>query len=224
MAQSLTTVNILPTAQTHQFSIIWLHGLGANGHDFEALVPELHLNNAAQTHFVFPNAPSLAVTINNGMVMPAWYDILEMSFEREVDYQGIESSSDLITQLINQEIAKGIAPKNILLAGFSQGGVIALHAGLTFKDKLGGIMALSTYLPEPERLLAGRSESNQHTPIFMAHGTVDPVVNITAAKSAFKILTSLNYPVQWHEYTMEHAVCFDEIQAISNFITHQFES
>ena len=222
MALPLTTVNILPTAQTHEFSIIWLHGLGANGHDFEAIVPELHLSKAEQTHFVFPNAPTIPVTINNGMVMPAWYDILEMSFDRKVDCQGIKSSSTLIKQLIEQEIAKGIAPKNIILAGFSQGGVIALHAGLTFTDSLGGIIALSTYLPEPNQLLDDRSENNQHTPIFMAHGSADPVVNISAAKTAFKTLKTLNFPVQWHEYPMEHSLCFDEIQAISQFIQNLF--
>ena len=224
MVKSLTTVNILPTAATHQFSVIWLHGLGADGHDFEAIVPQLNCNQVAQTHFVFPNAPSQAVTINNGMVMPAWYDILEMSFERKVDLKGIETSSTLINRIINQEIAQGIAPQNILLVGFSQGGVIALHAGLTFPQKLGGIIALSTYLPEPELLLANRHESNQHTPIFMAHGTMDTVVNITAAQSAFKTLKNLNYPVEWHDYPMEHSVCVDEIQALSDFINQQFDT
>jgi len=224
MVKSLTTVNILPTAATHQFSVIWLHGLGADGHDFEAIVPQLNCNQVAHTHFVFPNAPSLAVTINNGMVMPAWYDILEMSFERKVDLKGIETSSILINRLIHQEMSRGVAPQNILLVGFSQGGVIALHAGLNFPEKLGGIIALSTYLPEPESLLANRSESNQHTPIFMAHGTMDPVVNITAAQSAFKTLKNLNYPVEWHDYPMEHSVCTDEIQALSNFINQQFDT
>ena len=146
MALALTTIEIAPRT-AHHHSIIWLHGLGADGHDFEGIVPELKLPQQAATHFVFPNAPVQAVTINGGMRMPAWYDILEASLHRKVDVAGIYQSAAQITPLIDREIAAGIAPEQIILAGFSQGGVIALHTGLRYPKRLGGIIALSTYLP-----------------------------------------------------------------------------
>src|SRR5450631_1559952 len=151
MQSELSTIEIQPKL-AHKYSVIWLHGLGADEHDFEGIVPELHLNTEANIHFIFPNAPIQPITVNGGMEMRAWYDILEMSLERKVDIAGIYQSTKLVEQLIKQEMDKGISSEHILLAGFSQGGVIALHAGLRYPHKLAGIIALSTYLPTLEQL------------------------------------------------------------------------
>lgn len=217
MTLELQTIEVLPKIQ-QQYSVIWLHGLGADGHDFEALVPELDLPADHGIGFIFPNAPIQAVTINGGMEMRSWYDILEMSLARKVDIEGIYQSSTLIEQLINKEINKGIATENILLAGFSQGGVIALHTALRFADKLAGVMALSSYLPTIDQVKTEASIENQAIPIFMAHGTMDPMVDIQIAKQAFQGLEQLNYPVSWQEYPMQHSVCMEEVADISTFI------
>ncbi|PPD51284.1 MAG: carboxylesterase [Methylobacter sp.] len=221
MPSELTLVEILPTA-AHKYSVIWLHGLGADGHDFEGIVPELHLQSAANIHFIFPNAPIQPVTINNGMKMRSWYDILEASLERKVDTAGIYKSAEAINRLIRQEMDKGIPSENILLVGFSQGGVIALHAGLRYPKKLAGIVALSAYLPTTEQLKAEGSAANYSTPIFMAHGILDNVVAIETAKAAFDALDALEYHIKWHDYLMEHSVCIEEIQHISAFINSLF--
>ncbi|MFZ2452147.1 MAG: alpha/beta fold hydrolase [Methylovulum miyakonense] len=221
MPSELTLVEILPTV-AHKYSVIWLHGLGADGHDFEGIVPELHLQSAANIHFIFPNAPIQPVTINNGMKMRSWYDILEASLERKVDTAGIYKSAETINRLIRQEMDKGIPSENILLAGFSQGGVIALHAGLRYPKKLAGIVALSAYLPTTEQLKAEGSAANYSTPIFMAHGILDNVVAIETAKAAFDALDALEYHIKWHDYLMEHSVCIEEIQHISAFINSLF--
>jgi phospholipase/carboxylesterase len=223
MSTELSTVTLPPRA-AHRYSIIWLHGLGADGHDFEGIAAELHLHAEAFIHFVFPNAPVQAVTINGGMAMRAWYDIADSELERKVDVEGIYQSAALIEQLIEAEIAKGIPSENILLAGFSQGGVIALHAGLRFKDKLAGIIALSTYLPTTEQLKTERAEANNATPIFMAHGILDGVVAIETAKAAYDELHKLAYPLEWHDYLMEHSVCGEEIHHIAHFINGLFHS
>jgi phospholipase/carboxylesterase len=217
MPIELQTIEVLPRVQ-QQYSVIWMHGLGADGHDFEALVPELDLPDDHGIGFIFPNAPVQAVTINGGMEMRSWYDILEMSLQRSVDIEGIYQSSALIEQLIEKELNKGIAAENILLAGFSQGGVIALHTALRVPRRLAGILALSCYLPTIVQLKAEKSKENQSIPIFMAHGTMDTVVDIQAAKEAFHGLEALKYLVSWHEYPMQHGVCMEEIQDISQFI------
>ncbi|PKM12086.1 MAG: carboxylesterase [Gammaproteobacteria bacterium HGW-Gammaproteobacteria-3] len=216
-------VEILPKTR-HRHSIIWLHGLGADGSDFEGIVPELGLSELLGIHFVFPNAPVQAVTINGGMAMRAWYDIPDMAIEHNVDRRGIEQSASLISQLIQHEMDQGIAAENILLAGFSQGGVMALHAGLLFPHKLAGILALSCYLPTLEQLKTKRSAANNSTPILMAHGVLDPVVPLRAAKAAREGLTALQYPVEWREYVMEHGLCLEEIKHISNFILTCFNA
>ena len=221
MYPELSTIEIAPQS-THSYSVIWLHGLGADGHDFEGIVPHLHLRVAPAIHFIFPNAPVQPVTINGGMKMRAWYDILDITQEHEVDTAGIYQSSALINALIEREMAKGIASENILLAGFSQGGVIALHAGLRYPHKLAGIIALSAYLPTLPQLEAERSTANHATPILMAHGIIDPVVAIESGKAAFHALKALDYPIEWHDYVMEHAVCQDEIEHISTFINNIF--
>ncbi len=218
----LSTVEIQPESE-HRYSVIWLHGLGADGHDFEGLVPELLLTAQANIHFIFPNAPIQPVTINGGMSMRSWYDILEMSLERRVDIDGIYQSAGLIESLIEQEINKGIPSSNILLAGFSQGGVIALHAGLRCRHKLGGIVALSTYLPTIEQLKTERSAANNTTPVFMAHGIIDTVVAVESGKAAFDALKAMGYPIEWHDYVMEHSLCIEEIEHISAFMNSIFK-
>ncbi len=221
-SRQLSTIEIQPESE-HLYSVIWLHGLGADGHDFESLVPELLLTAKANIHFIFPNAPIQAVTINGGMSMRSWYDILEMSLEHKVDIDGIYQSAELIEPLIQQEIDKGIPSKNILLAGFSQGGVIALHVGLKYPHQLAGIVALSTYLPTIEQLKTEYSVANKATPIFMAHGIIDPVVAVESGKAAFDTLQSMNYNIEWHDYIMEHSLCIEEIKHISIFINSIFK-
>ncbi len=221
MHSKLGTIEIQPTS-AHYYSVIWLHGLGADGHDFEGIAPQLHLNAEANIHFIFPNAPIQPVTINGGMEMRAWYDILEMSLERKVDIAGIYQSATLLEQMIKQEMDKGISSEHILLAGFSQGGVIALHAGLNFPYKLAGIVALSTYFPTLDTLKTEPSIANQSTPIFMAHGILDSVVDVESGKAVFNTLNSLEYTIEWHDYLMSHSVCIEEIGHISTFINGIF--
>ncbi len=221
-SMQLSTIEILPEAE-HKYSVIWLHGLGADGHDFEGLVPELHLTAKANIHFIFPNAPIQPVTINGGMSMRSWYDILEMALERRVDIDGIYQSADLIEPLIQREIDSGIPSTHILLAGFSQGGVIALHAGLKYQHQLAGIVALSTYLPTVEQLKTERSAANHAAPIFMAHGIIDPVVAVESGKAACDTLKSMDYAVEWHDYVMEHSLCGEEIEHISAFMNSIFK-
>ncbi len=201
-----------------KYCIIWMHGLGADGHDFEAIVPELQLPNLNDFKFIFPHAPIQSVTINNGMQMRAWYDILEMSFDRKVDQAGIKASVDLIHYLIENEINSGVKPENIFLAGFSQGGVIALQTALCYPKKLAGIIALSTYLPEFSQIKNNFNPANSQTPVFMAHGTMDNVVHYDYAKQAYDALLKENYSVNWREYPMPHSVCQEEIRDISSFI------
>lgn len=217
MKTALSTVEILPTA-THHYSIIWLHGLGADGHDFESIVPQLRLKAQQHIHFIFPNAPIQAVTINGGMKMRSWYDIFEMSLARKVDIEGIYQSAAAIDALIQQEMDKGIASENILLAGFSQGGLIALHTGLRYPQKLAGIIALSTYLPTVEALKTEAATANLALPIFMGHGSMDSVVAIQSGKAAFDALNVMEYPIKWHQYLMDHSVCVEEVRDIATFI------
>lgn len=223
MTAELDYVEIHPTTE-HRYSLIWMHGLGADGHDFEGIVPALKLPKNHGIHFVFPNAPVQAVTINGGMKMPSWYDILEMSLERKVDIDGIYQSAATIVRFIEKEIAAGIPAENIALAGFSQGGVIALHTGLRFPQKLAGILALSTYLPTVEQLKTEKAPANQSTPILMVHGTHDPVVSLQTAQQAFDALKKQKYPIEWLTYPMEHAVCPEEIQRIAAFISTVFKT
>ena len=218
MHPELSTINILPTS-THKYSVIWLHGLGADGHDFESIVPSLQLKAEANIHFVFPNAPIQSVTINNHMKMRAWFDILAMSLEKHtVDVAGIYQSADLVQALIQKELDIGIRAENIMLAGFSQGGAIALHVGLRYPQKLAGILALSTYLPTIEQLSREGSVVGKTTPVFMAHGILDGVIAIEAGKSTFDSLESLGYHIEWHDYLMEHSVCAEEIAHLATFI------
>ncbi len=198
-------------------AVIWLHGLGADGHDFEPIVPELGLPPGLALRFVFPHAPMRPVTINMGMRMPAWYDILQMGGGAE-DAEGIRASQAALEGLIARECARGVKPERIVLAGFSQGGAVALQTGLRHAQALGGIMALSTYLPLAATLQAERSTANQAIPLFMAHGSQDPMINISRARQSLAALETLGYAVEWHEYPMQHSVCAEEIADISDWL------
>lgn len=198
-------------------TVIWMHGLGADGHDFEPIVPELGLPAALQVRFVFPHAPVRPVTLNGGMAMRAWYDIIEIGGGRE-DGEGLRDSQAAIEALIAAEVARGIPVKRIVLAGFSQGGAIAFQAGLRHPHRLAGIMALSTYLPLAGTVEAERSAANRDLPIFMAHGSVDPMISIGRAQQSRKMLEALGYPLEWHEYPMPHSVCPQEITDISDWL------
>jgi len=217
MTQLLETIEIEsvpnPTA-----AVIWLHGLGASGDDFAAIVPELDLRGCAPIRFVFPHAPTMPVTINNGYVMPAWYDIFAADLVRREDAAGIQASARAIEALIAKEVARGIAPGHIVLAGFSQGCAMSLHTGLRHPARLAGIMALSGYLPLAGSVAAERHPANQHTPIYMAHGTVDPVVVLARAEDSRKALETLGYKVLWHTYPMPHSVHPQEVADISRFL------
>ena len=192
-------------------SVIWLHGLGADGHDFEPIVPELGL--AVPMRFVFPHAPERAVTINNGMRMRAWYDIFQFGGGPE-DEAGIRDSQQLLGQMISAE-----KTEKIFLAGFSQGGAIVLQTALRYPKKLAGVLALSCYLPLAAKLPGEKSQANQDIPIFMAHGTLDPVVPIQKARLSREVLEQQGYKVEWHEYPMPHSVCPQEIGDIAAFMT-----
>ncbi len=199
-------------------AVIWLHGLGADGHDFAGLVPELDLGDCPPIRFVFPHAPSLAVTINGGYVMPAWYDILGADLVGRQDGAGIAQSARAIAALIEWEAARGIPYQRIVLAGFSQGSAMALHIGLRFGQRLAGIMALSGYLPLADTLAAERHPANAASPIFMAHGSQDPVVAPARGEASRDLLAGLGYPVQWHSYPMAHSVHPREIADLSVFL------
>ncbi len=198
--------------------VIWLHGLGANGHDFEAIVPELQLPASLPIRFVFPHAPQRPVTINGGMRMPAWFDIYELSLPRKVDTAGIEESAEQTRALIQRELNAGIPSERIVLAGFSQGGVIALHTGLRYQHKLAGILALSTYLPTLEALATEKNQANLSIPIMMAHGTMDPLLPVAQSKSVYQDLAKMGYPISWSEYPIPHSVCMEEIQEIAKWL------
>jgi len=198
-------------------AVIWMHGLGADGHDFEPVVPELRLPERLRVRFVFPHAPIRPVTINAGMRMRAWYDIFQLGGGAE-DEAGIRASQAEVQRLIERETQRGIRPGRIVLAGFSQGGAMALHTGLRHPEPLAGIIALSTWLPLAAQLPAERSAANVRTPIFMAHGTEDPMVPLALARASRAALERLGYAVEWHEYPMPHSVCGEEIADIAAFL------
>src|SRR5688572_28893053 len=203
----------IETGPRPEAAVIWLHGLGADGHDFEPIVPELRLNQAVR--FVFPHAPVKPVTINNGMRMRAWYDIFQFGGGPE-DEKGIRESQGLLEKLIAGEKSKGA--KKIVLAGFSQGGAIVLQTGLRYPERLAGIMALSTYLPIAAALEKEKSAINRDLPIFMAHGLYDDIIPLERAEQSKDLLVKAGYPVEWRTYPMPHSVCPPEIGHISEFL------
>ena len=214
----------LNTGVNPKGTIIWMHGLGADCWDFVPIVKELGVPDDLPLRFIFPQAPSRPITINGGHVMPGWYDISMAELERKADEAGIRESQAAIDALVEREITRGITSDNIILAGFSQGGAIALQCGLRSKQRLGGIMALSTYLTLADSLGAEKSVANSNIAILMAHGTQDPVVPLSLARTSKATLASHGYQVEWCEYPMQHAVCGEEIEAIASWLEKRFQS
>lgn len=208
----------IETAANPTHAVIWLHGLGADGSDFAPIVPELKLESAPALRFVFPHAPVQPVTINGGMAMRAWYDIRNADLAQREDAQGILASQQSVDALIARENERGIPTKNIVLAGFSQGCAMTLQTGLRYPEALAGLIGLSGYLPLPDSLKTELAPANQATPIFMAHGTQDPVVPLERAQQSHALLQELGYVVEWKTYPMPHSVCLEEIQDISAFL------
>jgi len=208
----------IESAPSPRASIIWLHGLGADGHDFVPIIPELGLPLTLRVRFVFPHAPTRPVTINGGMVMRAWYDVYNLEGQRREDDKGVRASQTAVEELIAREKARGVPAGRIVLAGFSQGGAIALQTALRHGERLAGIMALSTYLPIAEKFAAEASAANRDVPIFMAHGSVDPVIPMARAEQSRGLLQSLGYAVEWREYPMPHSVCPEEITDVSAWL------
>jgi phospholipase/carboxylesterase len=212
---------ILQTGKDPQHSIIWLHGLGADGQDFVPIAGELELPVAVR--YIFPHAPLRPVTINGGFVMRAWYDIAGQNMDAQQDAAGIRASQSLVEELIAREVAHGIAPHHIFLAGFSQGGAIALHTALRQTVPLGGVLALSTYLPLAETAARELLEQSKATPVFMAHGRSDPIVPYTLGITSRDALLEFGYAVEWHEYAMQHSVCEEELRDIAAWLGGKIE-
>ena len=206
------------TGRNPQAAVIWLHGLGADGHDFEPLVPELVQPSERALRFVFPHAPMRPVTLNNGYVMRAWYDIIALDRRAAEDESGIRASQALITELIRRENSRGITTERIVLAGFSQGGAMALFSGTRYPERLAGIIGLSCYQILAGRFAAERPPANQATPIFLAHGTQDPVVAPALGEAARRQLEAEGYTVEWHAYSMPHSVCPQEVADIAAWL------
>jgi phospholipase/carboxylesterase len=221
MPEELLETIEIETGRNSTASVIWMHGLGADGNDFVPIVRELDLTGLQPIRFIFPHAPMQPVTINNGYVMRAWYDVSYGDLEgrsKQPDEKGVRSSQAEIAKLIEREIARGIASRSVVLAGFSQGGAIALQTGLRFPRALAGIMALSTYLPCAESLQREAAPANAGIPVFMAHGTEDPVLPYPMGVNSRQVLEQLGYGVEWHEYVMPHSVCSEEMRDIASWL------
>lgn len=197
-------------------SVIWLHGLGADGNDFAPLVPELRLPEDLSVRFIFPHAPQIPVTINAGYIMPAWYDILEMNLERKVDESQLIASAEAVQRLVEREIARGVASEKIILVGFSQGGAVVYHAGLTYEKSLAGLLILSSYFAT--HTTASIHAANQKTPILIQHGILDPVVNEALGQRAYRFLQDRGCNVDYESYPMEHTVCMEQVESMSKWI------
>lgn len=219
MSDHLTPVEINPS-QTPTASVIWLHGLGADGHDFVPVVSELNLPDSLPIRFVFPHAPIMPITINGGYPMRAWYDILGFDEGSREDEAGIRTATKQVETLIHQEQTRGIPAHRIVLAGFSQGGAMALHCGLRFPERLAGILALSTYLPIAHTVEDEKNTANQKTPIFMAHGSEDPLLPLSWAEMSSEFLKKLGHPVDLRVYPMAHSVCPEEVSDIREWLIH----
>jgi phospholipase/carboxylesterase len=215
LAEQLETIEI-ESAPDPTAAVIWLHGLGADGNDFVPVVPELDLSDLP-VRFIFPHAPMQPVTINNGMVMRAWYDISDAAIRREDDH-GVRASQENVEALIDREFRRGVKSTRLVLAGFSQGGAISLHTALRCTKTLAGVMALSCYLPLADCLAAEAAVANRTTPIFMGHGLSDPVVPHARAVESRELLRKCGYRVEWHDYRMPHSVCGEEIADIASWL------
>jgi len=218
MADALLESLEVETAPSPRAAVIWMHGLGADGYDFVDVPPALRLPESLAVRFVFPHAPMQPVTINGGMVMRAWYDIRPDAGARREDEPGLRQSQRQVEALIAREKTRGVPAARIVLAGFSQGGAMALQTGLRHPERLAGIMALSCYLPLADLVAAEASAANRDVPIFLAHGTHDPLIPLTRARRALESLTGLGYAVEWHEYPMPHSVCDAEIRDIGAWL------
>ncbi|HAS52330.1 MAG TPA: carboxylesterase [Gammaproteobacteria bacterium] len=216
-ALPLTTVEIDPTGPVRS-SVIWMHGLGADAHDFESIVPELRLPAELGVRFVFPNAPVRPVTINGGMRMRAWYDVLSMDLPRQEDPEGVYASEQALAAVLEREKQRGIPAERLVLAGFSQGGAMALHTGLRYPERLAGVLALSCYLPLASQFNSERQSANQTTPVFITHGDYDAVIPMHYGQQSAEALKTLGYPVEWSNYSMGHEVCWEEIRDISAWL------
>jgi phospholipase/carboxylesterase len=213
--QELQTIE-LETNPNPTAAVIWLHGLGASGHDFEPVVPELGLPDNAAVRFIFPHAPNMPVTINGGMTMPAWYDIKAMDIDRVVDTDQLMASSDAVAKLVDREIERGVKSENIVIAGFSQGGAVAYELGLSYPKRLAGIIALSTYFATAKTVK--RSEANRDIPIRIYHGTFDPMVPEALGRQSVEKLQDMGFEPTYETYPMEHSVCMEEIVDIGKFL------
>ncbi|MGH8051878.1 MAG: alpha/beta hydrolase [Arenimonas sp.] len=211
----------IETGSHPSFSVIWLHGLGADGFDFAPIVPELISKHWPAIRFVFPHAPVRAVTINNGARMRAWYDIKSFDFNQRADESGVRESMAQVEALIARENERGIPSSRIFLVGFSQGGAIALATGLRRESRLAGIVALSTYLPMPEATANEMTETGKNTPIFFAHGSSDPVIPVAIGKASYFSLARMGVETRWQEYPMQHAVCAEEISDMAVWLEQQ---
>ncbi|HCY61481.1 MAG TPA: carboxylesterase [Oxalobacteraceae bacterium] len=219
MSDALLESIQIDTAPNPTVSVIWMHGLGADGSDFVPIVRELDLAGCPPIRFVFPHAPMMPVTMNGGYVMRSWYDILlGEDLTRREDEAGLRRSQQSIEQLIAMEKARGVPANRILLAGFSQGCAMTLQTGLRHPEPLGGLLCLSGYLTLADTVAAERHPANQATPIFMAHGSGDPVIPIQRARDSLDLLTQMGYQVEWHEYPMQHSVCMEEVEDIGAWL------
>jgi len=212
----------IETAPNARHAVIWLHGLGADGHDFEPIVPELVDRSWPALRFVFPNAPVRPITINGGMAMRAWYDISGLEIAQRQDEAGIRASTAQLDELIAREVARGVPVQNIQLAGFSQGGAIVLAGGIRHAQRLGGIIALSTYLPMAEKTDAEANAANREAPVFMAHGMLDPTISHALGEMSHAYLAQRGYPIDWHAYPMAHQVCMEEIADLRHWLSARF--
>lgn len=214
----LDTVELEPEQQPADASVIWMHGLGADGYDFEPVVPQLGLPPDLAVRFVFPHAPAMPVSLNFGMVMPAWFDVLSLDPKDRQDEEGIRRAGTWIERLVERERRRGVEPGRVVLAGFSQGGAVALHVGLRYPERLAGLLVLSTFLVLPDELEAERSEANRDVPILQGHGTLDPMVAESRGREACDRLRSLGYSVEYQTWPMQHQVCLEEIQLAGQWI------
>lgn len=212
------------TGTDPQWAVLWLHGLGADGNDFAPIVPELLRPRWPAIRFVFPHAPVQPITINNGVPMRAWYDIVSMDFRSRADAAGVAASVQALDTLIDQQVAAGIPAERILLAGFSQGGAVILSAVLRRSRPIGGLIALSTYLPDPETAAAQRDPDGIRPPVFMAHGVQDPVIPQAIAAHTAQTLKDLGFPLEWHAYPMAHQVCAEELEALGDWLDARFRA
>ena len=213
----LPAVEIAP-ASTPDATVIFLHGLGDDGHGWSDMVPALRLPATLSVRFLFPHAPEMPVTINGGYVMPAWYDLYDADFKARADLSGVRTSRSHVSHLIARERQRGIAASRIVLGGFSQGGAVALDAGLRHGERLAGLVALSTYLIDPASLAEEAAAANKRTPIFMAHGTADEVVRFDWGEASRKLLEGAGWPVEWHAYPMPHSAIVEELEAVGRFV------